>query len=134
MHVPDRQKQRREYLKKKKRAYRTVAGGSCLLLLYSVLTIICSLVSLMIFAVSMHFRELWSLFFLCPLVPAAIYCGLRFWQSCKEVKAASQHAKSIPDVPPVIPDTLPAGKILSEVRRNRYRNRIFAVSGRRRER
>ncbi len=97
--IPDRKKQRQEYLKRKGEAYADAAISSAFLLF-----ILAILVGL---ACAAYFEASPVVFYIVLL--GAVVFGLAYGQLIiKRGKAAKQ----LPYIPPVTPDTLPAEEVL----------------------
>src|SRR5438045_255536 len=114
MRIPDRKKQRREYLKKKTKAVSTWLAGSILMgiVLITFGTCIC----LVMTSVSPKYvREvgnlsnyIWAFFFALLAIGGAVACP----KILNIINEARRFDAQIPYAPPVTSDTLPAEEVL----------------------
>jgi hypothetical protein len=112
MRLPDRRKQRREYLKRKVVAQSKIQGGSLLALGLLIAAIISGLFTCGYLLYAYFLQEGTLLLLALLFTVLAIVCG----SGCRRISAfiekASNEEMSIPYVPPVTPDTLSAEEVL----------------------
>ena len=113
MRVPDRQKQRREYLKKKARTSTLQVGGILLLAVVGFPTVLLFLLAVF-FVVMFCLTPLGSFAIIGFCICAAL--GVGGVSVChalnRMVAAAAKQSRSLPYFPPVTIDTLPAEEVL----------------------
>ena len=111
MRVPDRQKQRREYLRKKAGVRGIIVGGQLLEILLFSVTGLCGLAS---FGLLLCSIAIGPQFYLTTLVSILLTVGGGYisWKLGKLTDRAEQEERSLAFVPPVTPDTLPAEEVL----------------------
>ena len=102
----ERIKKRREYLKQKGAAYSTAS-------LAALLTIPCALGTFFLVAVTLFvFFYQVSTFFGLLLAFLSLIGGVCSWQLARSALHYHKAARQLPYVPPVTPETLPAGEVL----------------------
>ena len=112
MSVPDRQKQRREYLRKKAGVISKSVGGQLLLFLLIPITIICFLASIGLLFLSVIFWTpgmLPSLVITCLLT---IFGGYGCWKIGEIIDRCKRDERSIRYIPPVTSYMLPNEEVL----------------------
>jgi hypothetical protein len=112
MRVPDRQKQRWEYLKRKAIAQSKIQGASLLALCLLIAAAICGLLACggLIFAYFLMDGVVLS--FAIVFTMLTVITGLACRSAYQFIEKASEEEMQIPYAPPVRPDTLPAEEVL----------------------
>jgi hypothetical protein len=105
MNLPDRRKQRREYLRKKAGAYTRSLGGSLLLLCFYIAAFVCIFYTCIYLMYGVKSFTLLFAFLSC-------LCGYGCWKLTQFVEKAAQAEAEIPFVPSVSTDTLSAEEVL----------------------
>jgi hypothetical protein len=106
MHVPDREKQRREYLKKKAGSYGTKVMVFGLFLFLLLPTITCGLFT--IISLFVPALQPSAIGFAMSALFFGFWCRFTYWF----VKRADTEIAAIPFIPPVTASTLPAEEVL----------------------
>lgn len=122
--IPDRKKQRREYLKKKGKAYAKVSRLTGLTLLFLFASALCSYCALVMLLEQKSIAFFIFAFF-------TIFYGLHALRKVRAAGAVIQNIRELPHVPPVAPDALPAEEVLvrGAEKPNATRETLLRVAG-----
>src|SRR5579859_2959565 len=109
--VPDRRRQRREYLRKKGQAYTRVTFGLVFLILLSLVLAFVAFGTLntLIIAVCYYRGEIKCVYLGVALI---IMSALLVRQSARTLRKGAEEVRSLPYLPPVNASTLPADEVL----------------------